>query len=247
LIAVDAVECAKRTRDLIAIGGAFMLTPATTERGAALGLDFGEFYALGRGGVLGDVDADVVVATFGYFTRDLVQHFWNGAKEKVAPPDAALAYADACRAWGREHLASVPAVDDIAGLLERASVAASPVGAPLFGGWRAVPLPDDAPGRMMQLMHVMRELRGGLHLDAVLAAGLTPLQALTLNAPDQVALFGWSEGAPDAESLRAALERAEDTTDRLLAHAFEAFTDDERTRLADATAAVTAAYAAAQA
>jgi hypothetical protein len=246
LIVMDAVECAKQTRDLVAVGGAFMLTPATTERGDAIGLDFGEFYALGRGGVLGDVDADVVVATFGYFSRDLVQRFWNGAKEKVAPPDAALAYADACRTWGREHLASVPAVDELAGLLERTAAAASPVGAPLFGGWRAVPLPDDAPGRMMQLMHVLRELRGGLHLDAVLAAGLTPHEALTINEPGQVQLFGWAEPAPDVESKRAILTTANETTDRMIAHAFEALTDDERSRLADATASVTAAYAATQ-
>ena len=44
---MDAVECAKQTRDLVAVGGAFMLTPATTERGAEIGLDFGEFYSFG--------------------------------------------------------------------------------------------------------------------------------------------------------------------------------------------------------
>jgi hypothetical protein len=140
----------------------------------------------------------------------------------------------------------VPAVDELAGLLERTAAAASPVGAPLFGGWRAVPLPDDAPGRMMQLMHVLRELRGGLHLDAVLAAGLTPHEALTINEPGQVQLFGWAEPAPDVESKRAILTTANETTDRMIAHAFEALTDDERSRLADATASVTAAYAATQ-
>ena len=36
----------------------------------------------------------------------------------------------------------------------------------------------------------LRELRGGLHLDAILAAGLTPHEALTLKSPDQVQLFG---------------------------------------------------------
>jgi hypothetical protein len=243
---MDAVECARQTRDLVAIGGAFMLTPATTERGADMGLDFGEFYSLGRGGVLGDVDADVIVATFGYFNPDLVRHFWTSAKGKIAPADAALAYAEACRAWGREHLAAIDDLDGLVGLLERTATAASPVGAPLFGGWRAVPLPDDAPGRAMQLLHVLRELRGGLHLDAVVAAGVTPHEALTINEPGQVALFGWAEPAPDAESKRAIHTAANDTTDRMIAHAFEPLSDDERAQLAGATADVTAAYQAAQ-
>jgi hypothetical protein len=243
---MDAVECARQTRELVGIGGAFMLTSATSERGAALGLDFGQFYALGRGGVLGDVDADVVVATFGYFNPDLVRHFWTSAKEKVAPPDAALAYAEACRAWGRDHLSDLDDLDGLVGLLERTTSAASPVGAPLFAGWRAVPLPDDAPGRAMQLLHVLRELRGGLHLDAVLAAGLTPHEALTLKSPEQVQLFGWTEPAPDVEEKRSIHAAADETTDRMLAPAFGVLSDDERARLAGATAAVIAAYAASQ-
>lgn len=244
---MDAVECAKQTRDLVAVGGAFMQTPATTERGAAIGLDFGEFYALGRGGVLGHVDADVVIATFGYFNPDPVRHFWSSALAKIAPADAALAYAEACRTWGREHLSGLDELDALVGLLERSAAAASPVGAPLFGGWRAVPLPDDAPGRAMQLLHVLRELRGGLHLDAVVTAGLSPLEALTIAQPNNVQLFGWAEPAPDVESKRAVHTAANETTDRMLAHAFEPLSDDERAQLAGASAAVTAAFEAAQA
>ena len=219
-----------------------MLTSATTERGAALGLDFGEFYVLGRGGVLGDVDADVVVATFGYFNPDLVRQFWTVAKGKMAPGDAALAYAAVCQAWGREHLGAIPDLDALAGLLERVARSASPVGAPLFGGWRAIPLPDDLPGRAMQLLHVLRELRGGLHLNAVLAAGLTPLEALTIAQPGNVAMFGWAEGAPDADSKRALHAAANETTDQMFAPALASLSDKERAQLADATASVTAAY-----
>ena len=42
------------------IGGAFYFDEATVYRGKALGLDGFRFYMLGRCGVLGDVEAEVV-------------------------------------------------------------------------------------------------------------------------------------------------------------------------------------------
>lgn len=245
---MDAVACATQTRDLIGIGGAFMLAPATVARGAELGLDFGEFYALGRGGVLGDVvDPDVVVASFGYFEPGLVRGFWTAATEKVTPVAAAAAYAEACQAWGRAHLSDVDELLAVVNALERAVDNASTVGAPLFGGWRSMPLPDDAPARAMQLLHVLRELRGGLHLSAVITEGLTPLQALTLKHPEQTGLFGWAEGAPDVEPLRPLHVAADDATDRMFAAALAPLSDAERDQLAAAVAPVVRAYAAAQA
>ena len=58
-------------------GAAFYFTPATAARGAALGLDAYQFYALGRGGVLGDVEPAVISAAFGYFNPAVEQ----GAEE----------------------------------------------------------------------------------------------------------------------------------------------------------------------
>ncbi len=50
-----------------AIGAQFMLTPETNEIGAGLGFPHPfAFYTAGRGGVLGDVDAEVVVSAFGF-------------------------------------------------------------------------------------------------------------------------------------------------------------------------------------
>ena len=45
----------------------FMLDPATYEHGASLGFPGYDFYVSGRGGVLGNVDADVVSAGFVFF------------------------------------------------------------------------------------------------------------------------------------------------------------------------------------
>ena len=55
---------AKPTGD---IGASFYFDPDTLARGKELGLDGFRFYVLGRGGVLGDVEPDVVRSAFGYF------------------------------------------------------------------------------------------------------------------------------------------------------------------------------------
>jgi hypothetical protein len=228
----DARVCTEQTEAVIVhVGGAFMLDPATTGRGEEFGLDFGEFYGFGRGSVLGDVDADVVASAFVFFNPTVVRMIWEAARTKREPADAVVAYAEACDAWGRDHIGSAEGLDELAPLLERVVAAASPIGAPLFAGWRAVPLADDPPARVMRLLHVLRELRGGLHGVAVLAAGLSPRDAMVASGSEMIATFGWAEPYPDRESLRAAYADALATTTRLVAPAFEALSDDERARV----------------
>jgi len=230
----DLTECARRTGDPIArVGGAFMLDPATTERGAVLGLDFAEWYGLGRGGVLGDVDADVVAAAFVWFSPALIRAVWESARAKHSPQESATAYAEACRVWGRDHLGGLAGNDELAALLEPVVRGANPAGAPLFAGWRAMPLPDDAPARAMQLLHVLRELRGALHAVAVLATGLSPLEALMVDHPEFAAVYGWPEPYPDALQHRAAHAGAVVVTDRLMEPAFAVLDDGQRSRLVD--------------
>jgi hypothetical protein len=49
-------------------GSAFYFHPSTLARGKEVGLDGFRFYMLGRGGVLGDVESDVVASAFGTST-----------------------------------------------------------------------------------------------------------------------------------------------------------------------------------
>jgi hypothetical protein len=217
-----------------------MLDPATTERGAVLGLDFAEWYGLGRGGVLGDVDADVVAAAFVWFSPALIRAVWESARAKHSPQESATAYAEACRVWGRDHLGGLAGNDELAALLEPVVRGANPAGAPLFAGWRAMPLPDDAPARAMQLLHVLRELRGALHAVAVLATGLSPLEALMVDHPEFASLYGWPEPYPDVEEHRAAHAEAVVVTDGLMEPTFAVLDDRQRSRF---VALVEAAHA----
>jgi len=216
---------------IISLGGGFMLDGATTEHGGAFGLDFGEYYAMGRGGVLGDVDADVITSAFVVFAPAMVRTMWEAARAKREPAAAALSYAQACQAWGRLHFSNVQNLDETAALLEQIAVAASPIGAPLFAGWRAISLPLDAPARVAQLLHVLRELRGGLHGVAILGAGLAPIEAVMVYNPGMAPMFGWADGAPATDATKAAHAKAELATDELVAPAYECLGDTGRARL----------------
>ncbi len=217
---------------LRALGGAFMLDRATIGRARELGLDFAGFYGVGRTGVLGDVDADVAAAAMVFFEPAMVRSVRDAAisRAKLTPTDAATEFMESCRVWGRAHLAGADGLDELCALAERVGAAASPAAAPLFAGWRAMPLPDDAPGRAAQLCHVLREHRGGAHGVAVVASGLSPLEAVVANGgPETAALYGWPEPYPEPDARRAA--RAEALTDRLAAPAYGALGEAERASL----------------
>ena len=62
---------------IVRVPGGFMTDAATYARGAELGFDGLDFYAAGRGGALGDVHADVVVAALVFFAPGLVHESWN--------------------------------------------------------------------------------------------------------------------------------------------------------------------------
>ena len=215
------------------VGGAFMLARPTLKKGPALGFPKGwSFYFSGRGGVLGDVVPDVIAAAFVFFPVAFVQQQWLLGRAVMEPAKAAEAYAEACRDWGREHLAGVDDLDRLVDLLRRVTAAADVAGAPLFAGWRAMPLPDDAPGAVAQLLQVLREHRGAMHAIAALAVGLEPLEAVIAAEGEAGAqFFNWPEPWPEREPLLELHAEAEELTDELVAQPYEALSEEEREEL----------------
>ena len=210
------------------IGGAFMLHPETGARGDEIGLDFFGYYALGRGGVLGDVDGDVVASTLHFFEPSLVRGIWDSAKQKVAPREAAAHYAESCQIWGRNHLGDVADFETFSKLAERVVQAGDARGLPLFAAWRSMPLPDDATARAYQLIHVLREMRGGANGMAIRAVGLSAPEAVGVNSPAMYQIFGYQGDPADPEPLRERIDRAEDITDEICAPAFSVLDEGER-------------------
>ena len=228
-----------------ALGWAFYFVPETLARGKELGLDGFRFYFLGRGGVLGDVEAPVVASAFGYFNPDLVRTMWDSGREKVAPRDAGRAYVQCCQEFGRRRLADVEGLAAFCEAAEAVNAAVDVAGLALYAGAAAEPLADDLPARAMQLVTVLREHRGSVHLLAVLASGLTAKQAHYLRRPDDFASFGWDDGdrpsVTDAD--RQALATADELTDRLLVSPYSVLDEAGWRALLDGLAGIERALA----
>jgi hypothetical protein len=212
-------DACPKIRDL---GWAYYFAPETLARGKELGLDGLRFYVIGRGGVLGDVESTVVGSAFGYFAPALVAKMWNSAKEKVAPRIAAQAYLECGAVFGRTHFGAIEGLDAFVAAADAVNDAADPVGLALYSGIKSEPLADDAPARAMQLLTVLRELRGSAHLIAIRAAGLDAKTAHFIRRPADVAMFGWTESdAPVvSEADIAKLAAADELTDQLVRPAF---------------------------
>lgn len=234
LTAAETVRVVDRT--IHDVGSACMIDGETTSRSADLGFaDSFPFYFLGRGGVLGDgVDASVVTAAMGWFEPALVRSKWEEGVSVRSPRETVREYARACADWGEKHLAGIGEVDRLVALAERVVDGAEGSGLPLFSGWRAEPRPASPPARLIHLLFVLREWRGGLHLNATTAMGLSPLEAILTNEGEQQArFFGWTGEFQDCTPLKEKHDDAEAITNRLTGAGYErALTPAERAEFA---------------
>ncbi len=226
-------------------GWAFYFAPATTARGAELGLDPFQFYALGRGGVLGDVEPAVVSSAFGYFNPSMVAALWNAAKAICPPRVAGAAYMQCSAEHGRSKLSAVEGLASFVVAAEKVLAATSLDALPLFAGVAAEPAATDLPGRAMQLVTILREYRGSAHLVAVRAVGLDTKTAHFAKRPADIAMFGWS--ADDApvidDAVHAQMDAAEELTDRLVLPAFAVLDDADRAALVEGLQRIQSALA----
>jgi hypothetical protein len=230
---MDALAAATATATANAVSTVsshFMLDGATYKRGAELGFSGLDFYITGRGGVLGDVDADVVSAAFSFFEPGHVRTQWEAGRVVLPAALAADAFASCGEAWAEAHVPDDLDAERLAELAGRVVAGARPACAPVFAAWRARAVPTTPKAAALHQMNALRELRNGLHGAAVVSSGLTPLEAVSLRSPHMVALFGWAEPAP-TDGLQPLWDTAEASTTAAIAHAYEALDDDERDEL----------------
>jgi hypothetical protein len=219
------------------VGTVWMVHPDTRNRAAEYG--YGKltpFYFAGRGGVLGDVDAGVVIAAMGWWEPGFVRLMWDRGRTVAGARESADNYAKACGAWADDHLAGFPHADRLSELAQQVVDTAEEAGLPLFAGWRAQPRAEGGVARMLQLVHVLREWRGSAHLVATTAVGLRPLEAILTNEGENQARFlGWrDENLPNCDHLKDRHVQAQEITDRLLAAEYErALSPAERAEFAE--------------
>ncbi|MGH1492456.1 MAG: SCO6745 family protein [Acidimicrobiales bacterium] len=222
---------------ILEFGRAWMMSPASGERAAELGLapGFG-FWVNGRAGAMGEVGADVAAAAIGFMAPDRVAELWGVRADGLSALDIAVAYAAMAAEASRPKLASMSdeELNELTALCDKIAAAALPSTGALFAGWRTLPRPGDPAGDATVALNMMRELRGGAHLSAVHAAGLGPHGAImsvddpVRGGPAGAERFGWT--APHPEPDTASRAEAERLTSDICRPAFAALDNAERHR-----------------
>lgn len=221
----------------------FMLHPSIAKRAMEAGYpDPFAAYFVGRGGVLGETTADTVNSVFVVFEPSLVRTCWEKGIGVQGALAAAAWYWNEAAEFGRQHLAGVEGLERLSALAEQVNAASPDTNLPLFAGWRAMPLADDAAARALQVMFVLRELRAGIHFNALTLAGISAVEAHLLSKGAATAAFmGWQPPYPDCEDKRDRYMEAEQATNRRMTELFEsALSTGEAEELAGLSAAARA-------
>ncbi|WP_319429207.1 SCO6745 family protein [Mycobacterium sp. RTGN5] len=219
-IDVDAIRAAGA-----AIGEAisvFMLNPDTFEKSLAAGYPdpFAAYFA-GRGGVLGDATGTTVTAVFAVFEPNLARACWETGVAVHDASESCRLYWDQLANFARTYLSGTQGLDRIATLGEKVIAEAPEPGLPLYAGWRAMPLADDACARALQVMFVLRELRAAVHFNALTISGMSPVEAHILNhGTDYAAFMGWQPPFVDAAGKQDVYDEVEELTNRRMAQIF---------------------------
>ncbi|MGO9522072.1 MAG: SCO6745 family protein [Mycobacterium sp.] len=205
----------------------FMLHPETFAESIAAGYDNPlAGYVAGRGGVLGEASGGTVSSVFAVFEPNSLRALWEEGVAVRGAAGAAELYWNQTAGFGRKYLAGAQGLDRFAELGEKIIAAAPDAGLPLYAGWRTMPRADDAPARALQVMFVLRELRGSVHFNALSISGIGAVEAHILNkGPEYTKMFGWSEPFADGADKKDRYAEVEETTNRRMAEIFAAALD----------------------
>lgn len=205
----------------------FMLHPETFGASSAAGYENPmSHYVAGRGGVLGEASGATVAAVFASFEPNGIEAMWNEGIAVRGAAGAAEQYWAQMADFGRKYMSDAKGLDRIAALGEKLIAAVPSTRLPLFTGWRAMPLADDAAARVLQVMHVLREARAGLHFNALSVSGLEPIEAHMLNkGPEYSKMFGWPEPFADGKGKEDRYTETEQVTNRRMVEIFESALD----------------------
>lgn len=228
----------------------FMLHPDTFAESIEAGYEHPfAGYVTGRAGVLGETTGVTVHSVFAVFEPNFIHGMWETGIAVRGAIGAAELYWDQVAGFARKYLAAATGLDRIAALGEKIIAATPDAGLPLYAGWRTMALADDAAARALQVMFVLRELRAGVHFNALTISGITPVEAHMLNkGHEYTTMFGWPEPFADGTDKKDRYAAVEEATNRRMAEIFGAALDggeaDELARLStDALATLKASAA----
>jgi hypothetical protein len=217
---------------LATIVGAFAESPQTLRRARLLGLSGWAYHVSARAGALGDVRPETVAASIGFIAPEAVADAWEVATKATEPMEVATWHLHEMCRWGVDELGGFPRLSRLLELSRRVVSAVDGAALPLFAAWRAMPVTDQSPGAQAAVMlHLLHEHRLGIHVVAVRASGLTPLQAIIAGPEGETGAvaFGWQPPYPPAGPTVRRLMWAESIADAMAGQAYAELDLNERT------------------
>lgn len=211
--------------------GAFAESPQTLRRARLLGLSGWAYHVSARAGALGEVRPETVAAAIGFIAPDAVTDGWEAAAKTTEPVEVATWHLHELCRWGGDQLGGFPRLERLLDLSRRVVYAVDAAALPLFAAWRAMPAPDNSPGAQAAVMlHLLHEHRMGVHVVAVRASGLTPLQAIIAGPEGETGAvaFGWQPPYPPAGPIVRRLMWAESIADAMAGQAYAQLDRAER-------------------
>ena len=246
---MNPLTARKTWRTAEPIHGFIYFLPEANDAYSALGkMHTRTGYFASRVAAMGAVPAEVVVSTFYNFEPSLVHEAMAPAWSVATPEEwlqVRLRAVDTGlrRAW--EGQVDNDTIRDLAALLRIAAERAceSPEGRPLFAGHASVRWPDEPHLALWHAQTLLREFRGDGHIVALVAEGISGVEALVTHAAsgDVPAAVLASTRAWTQEAWDAAVEGL---ASRGLVNADGTFTDAgraQRQRIEDATDALSTA------
>jgi hypothetical protein len=197
---------------LAGLVGAFAESPQTLRRARLLGLSGWAYHVSARAGALGEVGPETVAAAIGFIAPDAVTDGWEAAAKSTEPLEVATWHLHELCRWGNERLSNFARVNRLVELAKKIYESVDAAGLPLFAAWRAMPIPDNTPGSLAAVaLLLLHEHQMGVHVVAVRASGLTPLQAIIAGPEGETGAvaFGWQPPYPPAGPIVRRLMWAE--------------------------------------
>jgi len=245
-------ELSTSTDDAIQnVGMQYYFAPSTAAKAETLGLNQFEFYGLGRGGVLGGADTQEVVEAFTFFSSGAIEFLYGAPRSKADPVATAKAHIDAAYDYADLTFGGVPT--DVLSAFARAAGKVvqnvKPGQYALFDGYMQFPFPQSPVHAAYLATVLLRELRGGAHINAIKEVNLSAVDATYLENAAIYKMHGFTdEEAPTSTpELEALKKKADAVSDGKFAEYLSVLDDAEQTAFLDGVNAMFAATTSPQA
>ena len=226
-------------------GAAFYFAPTTAAYAETIGVNVYNFYGLGRGGVLGNVDSKKVYEEFYFFSQRSIDFLYGSGLDKAEAAATAKHYVQAAYAFADATFGAI-ATDILAKFASAAQKVNKNVAAgqySIYDGYMQYETPSNPVHAAYLGVIQMRELRGGVHTVEVKNAGLSPVDACYIQDAGVFKLHGYTDDdiPTVTDELKALKKKADENTQAKFASYLEVLSDEEMQNFLDGANAMFAA------